>query len=155
MTERPSVFGLADTDKLQELEPSAGCFVCDPDNPGGLGIRFYTDGQAAYAEHALSEAYQGYDGMVHGGVLVTLLDEVMAKALAVHGISGVTGKLEVRFRKPASIGAKLSFKGWVKSRRRKSCVVASEIRAADGDLLVEAEGLFLEKADGSQPLKSV
>jgi acyl-coenzyme A thioesterase PaaI-like protein len=128
------------------MEPSAGCFVCDRDNSQGLGIRFYTDGQAAYGEYTPPQVYQGYDGVVHGGILATLLDEVMAKGLAVHGIDGVTGKLEIRFRKPVPTGVKLLLKGWVKSQRRASFVVAGEIRGENGETMVEAEGIFFGKA---------
>ena len=84
--------------EMKEIERSDGCFACDWNNPAGLGIRFYTDGQGAYGEYIPTEVYQGYKGIVHGGILAALLDEVMAKALAAHGIDGVTAKLEVRFR---------------------------------------------------------
>jgi uncharacterized protein (TIGR00369 family) len=144
LTEKLNALDISET-QLQELEPSEGCFVCDWNKLGGLGIRFYTDGQAAYGMYTPLELYQGYDGMVHGGILATLLDEVMAKALAVHGVNGVTGKLEVRFREPVPTGAKLLLKGWVKSQRKNNFIAAGEIRAQGGELLVEAEGIFFGK----------
>jgi hypothetical protein len=130
--------------ELQELPSSSGCFACGLDNPGGLHIQFYTDGEVAYGEYVPLTSYQGYDGVLHGGILSTLLDEVMAKALAVQGITVVTGKLEVRFRNMAPIGEKLLIKGWVKSQRRDSYLAASEITSEGGQVLAEAQGLFFD-----------
>lgn len=134
--------------EMKEIERSDGCFACDWNNPAGLGIRFYTDGQGAYGEYIPTEVYQGYKGIVHGGILAALLDEVMAKALAAHGIDGVTAKLEVRFRKPVPTNSRLLLRGWIKSRRKTSFVVAGQILAEDRETLVEAEGIFFKKMAG-------
>lgn len=131
--------------KMRELPPSSGCFACGLDNPCGLHIRFYTDGKIAYGEYVPTSDYQGYDGVLHGGMLTTLLDEVMVKALAVEGIIAVTGKIEVRFRKSAPTEKKLLIKGWVTSQRMNSFIAQGEITDEDGMLLAEAQGLFFSK----------
>lgn len=145
MPNEAKVKDLCELDKLEELPSSSGCFVCGQDNPTGLHIRFFTDGEVAYGEYMSPAGYQGYEGILHGGILSTLLDEVMAKALAVQGITAVTGKLDVRFRKAAPTGEKLLIKGWVKSQKIGSYKVASEITSEEGQVLAEAEGLFFPR----------
>lgn len=136
------VNNLCEFGELEELPPSSGCFVCGQDNPSGLGIRFFTDGEIAYGEYVPPVGHQGYDGILHGGILSILLDEIMVKALAAQGIAVVTGKLEVRFRQPAPTGEKLLIKGWVKSQRIGSYRAASRITNQEGQILAEAEGFF-------------
>lgn len=127
---------------LNELPSSDGCFVCGQSNPGGLHIRFFTDGNVAFCQYKPSEQYQGYDGVLHGGLISTLLDEVMVKALAGRGIPVVTGKLEVRFRRPATTNERLTAKGWVLTQKARSYKAAGEITGEDGRILAEAEGVF-------------
>lgn len=127
---------------MRELPPIGGCFVCGLDNPSGLHIRFYSDGKGAYGEYVPSRDFQGYEGVLHGGIITSLLDEVMAKALVVQGTIAMTGKLEVRFRRPVSMGQRLLLKGWVTSQRRRGFITAAEIINPQGEILAEAQGLF-------------
>jgi acyl-coenzyme A thioesterase PaaI-like protein len=145
LPEEAKVKDLCELGKLQELPSSDGCFVCGQDNPSGLHIRFFTDGEVAYGEYVPPDGYQGYEGNLHGGILSTLLDEIMAKALAAQGITVVTGKLELRFRQAAPTGEKLLIKGWVKSQKAGSYKAAGEITGEEGQVLVEAEGLFFPR----------
>ena len=129
-------------DKLKELPATDDCFVCGRFNPRGLGIRFFADSDGAYAQYVPPVGFQGYDGILHGGILSTLLDEIMVKALAARQITAVTGKLEVRFRKSAPMGDKLFIKGWVVSERKMSFQVAGCIKNEAGGVLCEGKGLF-------------
>lgn len=149
LPKRTRVNDYAKMDRMRELPPSSGCFACGLDNPSGLGIRFYTDGKAAYGEYVPTTNYQGYAGVLHGGILTTLLDEAMVKALAVEGIIAVTGKIEVRFRRPAPTGERLLVRGWVKSQRAGGFLAEGEIIDSDGMLLAEAEGLLFSEESRS------
>ncbi|NMB45679.1 MAG: PaaI family thioesterase [Firmicutes bacterium] len=142
LPERVRSKGALEPAQMRELPPSSGCFACGLDNPTGLQIRFLTDGKAAYGEYVPKGSDQGYAGVLHGGILATLLDEVMVKALAIQGVAVVTGKIEMRFRHPAPIGKKLLIKGWVKTKRRNSFAAAGAITDQHGQVLAEAQGLF-------------
>ncbi len=131
-----------DLRNMRRLPPSRGCLVCGQDNPLGLQIEFFTDGKAAYGDFAPSKTYQGYDGVLHGGLLSTLLDEVMVQAIAARGVTAVTGKIEVRFRRPALIGSPLSVKGWVEEERGSTFTAQGQIRDEEGRILAEAKGIF-------------
>ena len=78
------------------------CFVCGRDNPRGLKIevRYIPEEQAAETELALPREYQGWADVIHGGILSTLLDEMMAHAVWRFAGPGVTLSMEVRFHHP-------------------------------------------------------
>jgi uncharacterized protein (TIGR00369 family) len=85
----------------------------------------------------------GWSDRVHGGLIATVLDEIMAWAPTSDDAWAVTASLSVRFHSPASPGESLQAVGWVSSRRRRIYEVSGEIRAADGRLVAEATGTYL------------
>ncbi|MGC9348969.1 MAG: PaaI family thioesterase [Anaerolineae bacterium] len=138
--------GVPDTWEPQAT--SRMCFVCGRQNPVGLHVTFYEDRERrqVMAPVVLSDDYQGYPGIAHGGVLATLLDETSGRALMVgteEDIFWVTAKLEVRYRKPTPTGIPLRVVGWVVDRRRRSAEVAGEIRLPDGTVTVEATAVIV------------
>jgi uncharacterized protein (TIGR00369 family) len=80
---------------------------------------------------------------VHGGLLATLLVEVMAWAPSSYDSWAVTAEMNIRFRSPANPGETLSARGWVDQRRRRIYHVRGEVRGPDGRLVAEARGRFL------------
>ncbi|MCP6651998.1 hotdog fold thioesterase, partial [Klebsiella pneumoniae] len=76
--------------------------------------------------------HQGYDGIMHGGLISTLLDEIMARYLYAQCLTAVTAKLEVRFRQPTPIREKLTISGWITSKRGKMVELAAKITLPDG-----------------------
>lgn len=124
----------------------SGCFACGLDNPRSLGLEFVTDSDGTVtASWTGAGWYQGYPGIVHGGILCTLLDEGMAKAVQESGAIGVTAKMEVRFRKPASTGVELIVTGWIEDRRGKRIKARGEIKDKKGQLLAEGKALFIAR----------
>ncbi len=85
----------------------------------------------------------GWEDKVHGGMLATLLDEVMAWAPSSYDSWAVTAEMNLRYRSPANPGEELSARGWVTQRRRRIYHVRGEIHGEDGRLIAEAEGRFL------------
>ncbi len=81
------------------------CFVCGEKNSGGLRLCFEINPERKTLKTTFvaSPTYQGWDGLVHGGIISTLLDEAMAKLVYELGYEAVTASLEVRFKKPAPI----------------------------------------------------
>ena len=87
-----------------------------------------------------SADFVGWEDKVHGGMLATLLDEVMAWAPSSYDSWAVTAEMNLRFRSPANPGEELSARGWVTQRRRRIYHVRGEIHGEDGRLIAEAEG---------------
>jgi uncharacterized protein (TIGR00369 family) len=87
------------------FETYGKCFVCGDENPGGLRLSFHIDKEKKTLTTTFvgNPVYQGYDGILHGGIISTLLDEAMAKLSYELGYGTVTASLEVRFKHPAPI----------------------------------------------------
>jgi acyl-coenzyme A thioesterase PaaI-like protein len=96
----------------------------------------------ATAEFFLNALYEGPPGMVHGGVLALVLDQIFGEAAAAGGVPGMTGTLKLRYRRPTPLGA-VSASAYVTSSAGIKTIVQGELRGADGEVTVEAEGLFI------------
>lgn len=119
------------------------CFVCGKANPIGLQIDFsYDESGAAFAELSVDKVFEGYPGLVHGGILSTLLDEVMAKAVIRSGKIAVTAKLSVTYRKALAPGRLVVIKGWIATAKSRTITAAANISDESG-VYAEAEALFI------------
>ena len=122
-----------------------GCFACGQTNPHGLrmdGFRF-RDGQATADFNPRAE-HRGTEGALHGGVITTTLDEISVwAAILTHHTMVVTGRLEVRFHRPAPTqGVNLSVRGKVKERRGKRLIISAQL-LSEAKVCASSEGLFL------------
>jgi uncharacterized protein (TIGR00369 family) len=97
----------------------------------------------ARAAWTVGPDYVGWSDKVHGGIVATLLDEVMAWAPSSYDSWAVTAEMNVRFRSPAAPGERLIARGWVTDRRRRIYEVAGEVRGPDGRLVAEGSGRYL------------
>lgn len=127
----------------KEFNDNGRCFVCGPGNPEGLRLEFRMDkdrGEAA-AEVIFPARYQGWDGVVHGGLLATVLDEAMIKAAWGQGLRCVTGEIAVRYTKPARTGVAYRLMGRVTGEKKDKIVFAeSEILDGAGEAVARATG---------------
>jgi acyl-coenzyme A thioesterase PaaI-like protein len=124
------------------------CFVCGRDNPTGLHMHFFTDGDGCvHADYIPRAEQQGYPGVMHGGLLTTMLDELIGRTAIASDLWCMTAKLEVRFRKPVPIGEPLKLKGEITNKSGRLLQGRGEIRLADGSLAVEARGTYLRIPD--------
>jgi acyl-coenzyme A thioesterase PaaI-like protein len=124
------------------------CFACGEKNFSGLQMRFEPDEEAgtARASAYLDERFQGWQGVAHGGIVATLIDDAMAYAgVEAFGAPGVIGRLNVRFRKPVPLGAVAVVRAWVTRRRRNVLKLEAQVLNTGGLLLVTAEGMFVGK----------
>jgi len=126
---------------------SRQCFVCGLENPIGLKLSFYDTAEGeVVCDVTIPERYQGYPGVVHGGIAASMLDEVAGRA-AMQGNAWrfmMTAKLEIRYRQPVPIGQPLRLVGRIVQRRGRLATVSGEIRLADGTLCADAEALLTD-----------
>ena len=121
------------------------CFVCGPQNTSGLQVRFALDPEGfCRACWTSTTDYMGYDGVTHGGILFSLLDDVMANLFFLQGEICVTAKAEVRFRNPLQIGETVLLQSKLISRRRNLAIIeASAKREHDDELIASSIGHFM------------
>lgn len=122
------------------LEPiNQWCFVCGKENPIGLQLDFIEKDESYSTTFTAGRQHQGYDGIMHGGLVSTILDEVMAGYLNAKGFNAVTAKLEVRFRKPTPIGQPLTATGKITGKRGNMYELMSEITLPDGTITAQGK----------------
>lgn len=115
------------------------CFACGRKNPCGLKLEF-EEQEDTYITHFTGEPqHQGYDNIMHGGIVSTLLDEVMARYIYAKGMNAVTAKLEVKYAKPTPIGVPLLVKGRIIRHRGPIYEMEGSVELPDGT--VTAQGL--------------
>lgn len=121
-----------------------GCIICGPDNPRGLqlGYELTADGSAT-ARWTPAPDWQGFDGIIHGGIISAVLDEAMAKAVNAAGCRALTAELRVRFRHQVAPGEELSVRGWIADCTKRLVKAEAAIVAADGSERAHAWSVFL------------
>lgn len=120
------------------------CFACGHANHEGMGLTFTRDAAgSARADVILDRRYQGYRGIVHGGIVMLLLDEVMAHASGAAGEKVMTAAVAVRFRAPVPVDVPLRLVGRVVLKRGKILKVEGAVLDAEGATLATADGSFL------------
>ena len=124
------------------------CFLCGMENPVGLHLHMYeTEPGVIEAQYVAPEHFQGYPGLLHGGIVAALLDEVSGRAHmgdAAHPRFMFTGKLEVRYRKNVPIGRLLKVVGKAgRLRTRMAESWAGIYDGESGELLAEADALHI------------
>ena len=119
------------------------CFGCGHDNPIGLKLRFYEDGDRVWAPWTPCREHQGYEGIVHGGLITTVLDEVMGWAIYVRKLWAVTGTVNVRFRKPVGVGIETRGVAWVERVSGRKVDVRGQLVQEDGVVLADATAIFI------------
>ena len=120
------------------------CFACGTLNTGGLGLVLHLEPERSWTEFTLDRRFEGWEGIAHGGIVSTILDEVMAWSLVASDNWGVTARLAVEFRRPVPIATRLRADGWVeRSRRRVVDTAARLIEVETGVELATATGVYV------------
>jgi uncharacterized protein (TIGR00369 family) len=141
------------TDKPPKQPNSRMCFICGLQNPVGLHMAIYNDhdSNCIYSNIVIPDEYQSYPGVVHGGIVATMLDEISGRATIMDGNDQnlmVTVKLEVKYRRPTPTNTPLKVIGRVVSQNETRAKVAGEIQLADGTVTASCEGLLARPPDG-------
>ena len=122
------------------------CFACGATNPIGMRLKIEIGQDMSRATWVAGDDFVGWSDKIHGGIIATLLDEVMAWAPASDDAWAVTAEMTIRYRSPASPGEELRAVGRVVGRRRRIYDVTGEVRGADGRVIAEGSGTYLGAA---------
>jgi uncharacterized protein (TIGR00369 family) len=121
------------------------CFGCGPDNPHGPQLVFGLDREARRVEATWTamERFAGYEDMLHGGAICTLLDEAMGWALwGLEQRVGVTRDLAVKFVRPVLVGREYRIVGWVEAVTATGATIRAEVQTAKGRVTAEGRAQF-------------
>lgn len=122
------------------------CFVCGPGHRGGLHLQFaLLDDGSVQARFGCGKSFEGYPGLLHGGVISALLDGAMTNCLFAHGQQGITGELKVRFRHPVVTDQPAVVRAWIDRPFPPFCVLEAEL-VQDERVKAKATGKFVERA---------
>ena len=113
------------------------CFGCGINNPFGLKLSFDWDGKTVRTEFTPTKFYQGWPGIIHGGIITCLLDEAMAYTLHFRGLNCLTAEMRVRFRRPALVDEPLVITASINRKARKLFETRASISLRDGTLVAE------------------
>ena len=121
------------------------CVVCTRVQQAGLGLRFrLQDDGTVEARFACNAAYQGYSGVLHGGIAAALLDGAMTNCLFAHGVAAVTAEMTARFRSPIRLGSPLTARAWLSRAHKPLYGVQAEL-VQEGQVKATAAGKFTER----------
>ncbi|MGC8778647.1 MAG: PaaI family thioesterase, partial [Candidatus Caldatribacteriaceae bacterium] len=108
---------------------------------------FRQEGEDTVTETVVPWYYQGFDGVVHGGMVAALLDEVMSHAVKATGEIAVTGTMEVKFLRPCRTGEFITLRGRVVEKKNRLLEAQGEIFQA-GEVVAEGKGIFVIPREG-------
>jgi uncharacterized protein (TIGR00369 family) len=132
---------------MQEYNTDNYCFVCGPANPIGLKLKFTIDEETGETVSRIKFAdhFQGWQGVLHGGLISTVLDEVMFYANHQKTKKkSVTAELNVRFKKPARMEKEFTIKGKVVDIRKRLVFTEGSLVDSDNNVVATATGKFLQ-----------
>jgi uncharacterized protein (TIGR00369 family) len=128
----------------ESLRKTDNCFVCGAMNAEGLRASFEVDleKRSILGRFTPRPVHEGWEGVVHGGVLTALMDEAMVKLAAHLGMPVVSAEMTVKFKAPARPGEELMIRGTVASSRHR--IVFAEAEVTRGAMVIaEAKGKLL------------
>ena len=128
-----------------DYENDEMCFVCGKRNGDGLQLDFELVGEDRIRiEFTPPKRFQGWKDIVHGGIIATILDEVMVNAAYLRKIMAVSAKLEIKLRKPVAVGEPLVFYGQILKQGAKTLNMKAWAEQEDGTVVAEATGLLMK-----------
>lgn len=121
------------------------CFGCGPANATGLHLEFFLapDGSVVSLP-VVADTFEGHPGYLHGGIIATLLDEAMSKAVRTTGRLSMTRKMETEYLRPVPSGMPLRIEGRILRTEERKVWAESRILNAEDKVLAHAKGLFIE-----------
>lgn len=113
------------------------CFGCGKDNPCGLKLKLKWDGKTIRGEFTPNKFHQGWEGIIHGGIITTILDEAMGYATFYEGIRCVTATMQTRFKRPLLIGKPTVVTASLTKNARRFVETEAKMTLTDGTIIAE------------------
>lgn len=127
-----------------KLADDGYCFVCGTKNPIGLKLKFHFNGKTIKTEFISKKEHQGYLNIVHGGIISTLLDEVMVKLAIAMDIPVVTAQMDIRLRKPLRVGEKIIVEAEILHNTKKLLETYAKAVTMNNVLIADAKGKLVK-----------
>jgi uncharacterized protein (TIGR00369 family) len=128
-----------------QTEAHPFCMVCSQSNPSGLALKFTTnDDGSVSASFQGHPALEGFQGVLHGGVIALLLDGAMTNCMFARGCVAMTAELNVRYREPVVIGDEMFIRAWVIQSVSRLHVLRAELKQ-NGCVKAAASAKFMER----------
>ena len=120
------------------IKNSNSCFACGKDNPIGLKLKFKPIPNGVRADFIPTKEFEGFQDIIHGGIVATLLDEALAWACRSCGVDALTGEITVRYKKPLITNKPVIVYGIVEKNRGKLFLGSAYIQDKDGTVIATA-----------------
>lgn len=127
----------------QNIELYDNCFACGSKNKKGLKLKFFQENDHAVAMFDCPRDYEGYSGLIHGGIIALLMDEAMAHAIINQGLIAVTAQMHTHYRNPMKTGSKVKVRAWIKAAKTRTIQTAAQIENPDGSIVASAEAIYI------------
>ena len=129
---------------MTEFADDGYCFVCGPKNPIGLKLDFHFDGKIIKTEFVPLKEHQGYMDIVHGGIVSTLLDEVMVKLAIALDMPAVTAQMDIRLKKALGVGWKITVSAEIIKETKKILTSYAKAVTDDDVIVADATGKLIK-----------
>lgn len=133
----------------KRLPSYSGCFGCGIDNPIGVALKLEWDNGKVTAPFIPKGEYSGFEGVIHGGIVCTLLDEVMWWAIAAQDKKcTVTAEMKIKFHRPVTSRDTYRVEGWVKEHPKgRIYIAAGRVVNGEEEICADAEARFITLPD--------
>ncbi len=127
-----------------DLMDDKWCFACGSENPIGLKLKFrMASDSEMVAEWLPEKSHQGFKGLLHGGLMALVLDEVMVNLAWKKGLNAVSVDLRIRYKKAVRIGEKVTLRSWIDLHNKRLVRIKSQAESL-GSVVAEAEAQCLK-----------
>jgi acyl-coenzyme A thioesterase PaaI-like protein len=126
------------------------CIACGNESAGGLQLRFGLDSGKATAHWQPSAHWESFRGVIHGGIVATVLGEAMSQAIIAQGWQAFTAELRVRLHLRIAPAERLRVAGWVLARRKRVIRAEATLEDAEGVERAHAWAKFVEVSTGHE-----
>lgn len=131
-------------DAIQQKNVHESCLLCGAKNPWSFGLKFQSnDDGSVCGKFQAHDKLQGYDGILHGGMISALLDSAMTNCLFLKGVLAVTGDLQVRFLHPVPSNALIDLRAWILTCKPPLYYVKAELMIA-GRIMAWSKAKFMQ-----------
>jgi len=126
------------------LGNNKNCFVCGKENKDGLKLDFFIENKKIRTIFSFDSKFQGFSGIIHGGIIATILDEAMVKLAFELGFNAITANLNINLKKPIKPNEKVIVSGEIVEEFERKLKARAEMKKEDGTLVAEAESILVK-----------